>query len=257
VKVHHTIHGDGPRTLVLANALGTTTALWEGQIPTLSKSCRVVSFDIRGHGLTPLGDGVETVADVARDVLELLDDVGADRVSFAGISLGGCVGMWLAVTAPERVESLVLACTSATFGAPQAWIDRAAKVRSGGTQAIAEWSMPRWFTEGTRSGRPAAVERFHAALCEVSDEGYAGCCDALAAWDATDQLGEVAAPTLVIAGADDPATPPADVRVVADGIPGATMHVVPGAAHLANVDQPGIFTDLMLRHLSKEHVYER
>jgi 3-oxoadipate enol-lactonase len=256
MKVHHTIDGDGPRTLVLANAIGTTTTLWEDQIPKLSESFRVVRWDIRGHGLTPLAVGVHTVADVARDVIELLDDLRVERVSLAGISLGGCVGVWLAVNAPERVESLILACTSATFGPSQAWIDRAAKVRAAGTEAIADWSMPRWFAAATRDDRPAAVERFHAALCAISDEGYAGCCEALAAWDATDQLVEVAAPTLVIAGADDPATPPADVQVVADGIPGATMYVIPGAAHLANVDRPRTFTDLMLGHLSKERVYE-
>ncbi len=253
MKVAYTIDGDGPRALVLGNALGTTMALWDAQVPALSASFRVIRCDARGHGLTPPGD-VRSVAILAGDVLELLDDLGVERASFAGVSLGGSVGMWLAVNAPERVQRLVLACTSATFGDPQTWLERAALVRASGTESIADVAMQRWFTAATFREQPVLVARFREALCAVGDESYAGCCEALAAWDVGDGLASVTAPTLVIAGGDDPALSPADVQLVADGVPGATMHVIANASHFANVDQPRTFTDLMLGHLSKEPV---
>ncbi len=238
--------------LVLCNALGTTSTLWDAQLPALEPSFEVIRSDARGHGQTPLGAGVHSVADLAGDVLALLDARGIERASFAGVSLGGNVCMWIAVNAPQRVNRLVLACTSATFGDPQGWLDRAARVRAEGTEGIADMAMGRWFTAQTRSERPALVEGFRDELCAVDDEAYAGCCEALAAWEFAGELPRVTAPTLVIAGSDDPGTPPADVQIVADAIPGARFEVIAGASHFANVDQPEPFTRLLVAHLTEE-----
>ena len=170
----------------------------------------------------------------ARGVLAMLDERGLERVSFCGLSLGGAVGMWLAMHAPERIDRLVLACTSARFGvpartgssapprcAPRAW-------RSSPTG-----SSRCWFTPATQRERPELVRDYRAMMVSADPEGYAGCCEALAGWEPGAALGAITAPTLVLAGSEDPATPPAQAEAIRDRIPGARLHVLPGAGHLA------------------------
>jgi 3-oxoadipate enol-lactonase len=253
MRLHREVSGRGGRTLVLCNALGTTTALWDPQADALGRAFRVVRYDMRGHGESPAGS-VSSVADLAGDVLELLDDLEVARASIAGISIGASVAAWLGAHAPDRVDRLVLACTSATFGEPEGWLERAAVVRQSGIEPIAEASLERWFTAQTRIEQPATVEHFREALVAVDHESYAGCCEALAELDLTADLARITAPALVIAGGDDTRTPPGEVQLMAAGIGGAQLAVIEGAAHLANIDQPAEFTRLMLGHLGKEQV---
>ncbi|WP_169946632.1 3-oxoadipate enol-lactonase [Microbispora sp. H11081] len=246
---HHRFDGppDAP-VVVLGPSLGTTLDLWEPQLPALTRTWRVLRYDLPGHGGSPSTTGVPrdlTVDDLAAGVLALLDRHDVDTAAYAGVSLGGAVGTTLALRAPDRVASLVLCCTSARFGDPESWRERAALVRAQGTRPLREATKGRWFTPGF----PGAG-RYLDMLAGADPEGYAACCDALAAFDVRDRLGEVRAPALVVAGAEDPATPPAHAEVLARGIPGAELLVVPGAAHLATAERPDVVNEAITRHLT-------
>ncbi len=244
---------DGPAdapVLVLSNSLGTTLEMWEPQLPELTRHFRVLRYDRRGHGRSPVPTGPYTADDFGNDLLELLDSLGIERVSLAGLSMGGMVGIWLGVNAPERVERLALTCTAARFGTPEIWAERAAAVRSAGTvDVLADAAMERWFSPAFRAAHPAEVARFREMVASTPPEGYAGCCDALRDFDYRDRLGEIRAPTLVVSAELDPATPPADGQAIADGIPGARFTVVEGTAHMANVERPDAYTRAVLDHL--------
>ena len=146
MKLHHVVDGpaDAP-PLVLSSSLGTTLEMWEPQVAPLAEHFRVVRYDRRGHGRSPVPRDATTIDDLGGDLVELLDELGLERVSFCGLSLGGVEGMWLAVNAPERVERLVLCCTAASFPPRQGWLDRAAVVRAGGMDAIVDAILGRWF----------------------------------------------------------------------------------------------------------------
>jgi 3-oxoadipate enol-lactonase len=244
-RLHHRLDGpeDAP-VLVLGPSVGTTMDLWEPQLAALAISWRVLRYDLPGHGGSEVLHG--TMGDIATSVAALLDALGLERVAYGGVSLGGAVGTTLALEYPERIGSLILCCTSARFGDPAGWHDRAAKVRAGGLEPLADMFVGRWFTSGYTETAFARE-----MLAKVDTEGYAACCEALAAFDVRDRLGEVRAPTLVVAGAEDIATPLDHAETLAQGIHGAELVVVPGAAHLANLERPEPVTHAMLRHLER------
>jgi 3-oxoadipate enol-lactonase len=251
VEIAHDVTGptDAP-FLVLSNSLGSTAEMWDGVAPALAERLRVISYDHRGHGRSPVPPGPYDLADLGGDVLAMLDRVGAERVHWCGLSLGGMVGMWLAINAPDRIDRLALCCTSAKLGPPAMWAERAAAVRAGGVESIADAGIGRWLTPGFIEREPEATARVRAMLVATPDEGYAECCGAIERMDLLDQLGAIRAPTLVIAADDDPATPPEHGERVAAGIPGARFEVVAGARHLATVEQPDAMTALIAGHLS-------
>jgi 3-oxoadipate enol-lactonase len=250
VEVHHLLEGpeDAP-VLVLSNSLGTTLAMWDEQAPALSERFRLLRYDHRGHGGSPVPPGPYRIEDLGRDVLVLLDRLEVERFSFCGLSLGGMVGMWLAGEAPEHVERLVLCCTSARF-AREVYDARARTVREHGVGVVADAVLERWFTPALRASRPDVVEWAGRMLLGTPAEGYAGCCEAVRDADLGGRLGTISAPTLVIAGADDPAAPPEGAELIRDSIPEASLAVIPDAAHLANIEQPEAVTQAILDHLS-------
>jgi 3-oxoadipate enol-lactonase len=213
----------------------------------LERDHLVIRYDHRGHGASPGPAGSYRLADLANDVLEILDSNGFDRVDFAGLSLGGMVGMWLAQHAPERVDRLALLCTYAQAAHPEIWGERAQQVRRLGTDSVVASSTERWFTESFRREDPAQVEQFSTELAEVSDEGYAGCCEAIQTMDIASGLDQIAARTLVVAGTMDVAAPAETMRSLAQSIPAAHYAEVE-AAHLANVEQPAQLGELLARH---------
>jgi 3-oxoadipate enol-lactonase len=239
----------GAPVLVLGNSLGTTRELWEPQLGALTSRFRVLRYEHRGHGGSPAPPGPYTIAELGGDVLALLDEYEVQTAHYAGVSLGGMVGMWLAASAPGRIGALALCCTAARLPA-QLWRDRAATVRGAGLGAIAKQVVGRWFTAAYGAAHPGTVAGFVTTLeQDVAAEGYAGCCDAIEAMDLRPLLGSVTAPTLVIAGAEDPATPPWHGAMIASAIPGARLRVIRGAAHLANVSSAAEFTATLLAHL--------
>lgn len=253
MTLHHVVDGpEGAPALVLSSSLGTTLAMWEPQIAQLAGRFRIVRYDRRGHGRSPVVAGAATIDDLGGDLLELLDKLGLERVSFCGLSLGGLEGMWLAVNAPERVDLLALCCTAPAFAPRQGWIDRAAAVRAGGVEAIAKAVLARWFRPSFHDTNPDVVAHFRSMLVETPRDGYAACCDALADVDLTPRLAEIGSPTLVVTGSDDPVVTPAQGDALAAAIPDAVHAVVEDAAHIANVEQPTAFTAAILRHLARK-----
>jgi len=235
--------------LILGNSLGTTREMWEPQLARLGEHFRLLRYEHRGHGGSPAPPGPYSVADLGADVLRVLDDFGVTRAAYCGLSLGGMVGMWLAANAPGRIGALAVCCSTAHFPQPALWTQRAVTVRAEGMAAIAGPVVGRWFTPAFTRADPATTARFVATLETVTPEGYAGCCEAIAAMDLRPALPAITAPTLVIAATEDPATPPWHGAVIARGIPGARLRVVRGAAHLANVSAAGEVTAALSGHL--------
>ncbi|MFC5243901.1 3-oxoadipate enol-lactonase [Streptomyces atrovirens] len=233
--LHHLEEGPASAPpLLLGPSLGTSYALWDKVAPELSAAHRVVRWDLPGHGGSAaglIGPGV-TVGDLAGLVLALADALGIERFAYAGVSLGGAVGLHLAVHHPDRLSSLAVICSSAHFNGAGPWEERAARVRGGGLAELAQGADARWFTSGFTV--PGLV-RDHR---EADPEAYAACCDALAAFDLRDRLAEVSVPTLLVAGREDPATPPEHLREIADAVPDATLVELPGASHLAPAQRP-------------------
>lgn len=247
VALHYTVDGpaDAP-TLVLGGSLGTNGAMWQPQMPALTTEYRVVRYDHRGHGASPVPPGPYRIDELGEDLLALLDALDLDRVYLGGLSLGGMVGMWVAAHAPERVARLALLCTSARLGPPELWSRRAATVRERGMTAIADDVLARWFTPGFAEQNKGVVAWIRRLLTTTPAQGYAGCCAAIETMDLTADLAAITAETLVIAGAEDPATPPSHAYDIVERIPGARVEVVPDAAHLANVERPGAVTVLLM-----------
>jgi 3-oxoadipate enol-lactonase len=245
---YETAGPDDAAPLVLSNSLGSTTAMWEPQVTALAERLRVVRYDHRGHGGSPVPPAPYELADLGADAVRLLDRLGLERVHWCGLSLGGMVGMWMAINAPERIDRLVLCCTSARLGPPEMWAQRAATVRAEGVGAIADAGLERWLTEDFRAHEPAATAKVRAMLAATPDEGYAACCGAIEHMDLIGELGAIRAPTLVIAGRHDPATPPEHAERIVDGIAGARLELV-DAAHLATIEQPRAMGELIAGHL--------
>jgi 3-oxoadipate enol-lactonase len=222
--------------------------MWDPQVPALAERFRVVTYDTRGHGTSPAPPGPYTVDDLVDDLVALLDELGAERASVVGLSLGGMVGLRLAAREPARVHRLAVLCTSAKTE-PQGFLDRAAAVRAGGTAPLASTVVGRWLTPAYAAAHPDLVARLEAMVAGADDAGYAACCEVVAGIDLRSDLGRIAAPTLVISGAEDQALPPEHQRAIADGVPGAELVSVSPAAHLANLEQPLQITGLLLGHL--------
>ncbi|MER6910362.1 alpha/beta fold hydrolase [Streptomyces sp. NPDC000594] len=275
VPPHHILSGPaGAPLLVLGPSLGTSTRVWSAQLPSLARTFRVACFDLPGHGgsaTTPpptagadtgtdtgtdtgadtgtdTGAGATTVEDLAGPVLALADRLGYERFHYAGISLGGAIGARLAADHPGRVSSLALICSSARFGPPEPWRERASLVRSRGMEPVVATAPGRWFagpeTAGTPLGRALLRD-----LATADPAGYAACCDALATCDLRPVLGRITAPTLVVGGSRDTATPGEHARELGTGIPRATVETI-GTGHLA-LEEPRAVTELLLAHLDR------
>ena len=250
VPVSYVVDGppDAP-PLLLSSSLGATADMWEPQL-ALADRFRIVRYDHRGHGRSPVPPGRYELADLGADPLALLDRLEIDKAHLAGLSLGGMVAMWVAAHAPDRVGRLVLMSTSAKLGPPQAWAERAAAVRAGGTGAVAANVVGRWFTPEYASAHPEVVERFRDMIAASPPDGYVACCGAIERMDLEPELARIRAATLVIAGSDDPATPPIHAERIAAGIGGATLEMLPGTAHLANVSAADTVNALLAAFLS-------
>lgn len=248
-RLHYRFDGpsDAP-VLLLSNSLGTDLTMWGPQVPAFSRTFRVLRYDSRGHGASSVTPGPYTLEQLAGDALALLDGLGLTRVHFCGLSLGGMVGMWLGTHAPERVDRLVLANTAAHIGPPEIWNTRIDKVREGGMAAITVAVLDRWFTAAFQEQAPQAVERVRQVLLATPPEGYIACCAAVRDMDQRETVARVRAPTLVVAGTHDQATPPADGKFLAERIPGAS-YVEFSAAHLGNIEAEARFTDAVLGFL--------
>ncbi|MFF8382876.1 4-carboxymuconolactone decarboxylase [Streptomyces kanasensis] len=243
---------DGPEdapVLVLGPSLGTTWHMWDRQTPELTARWCVVRFDLPGHGGAP-AEPVSSVGELADRLLATLDDLGVARFGYAGSDLGAAVGADLALRAPQRLASLALVAASPRFATADEYRQRGVVVRANGLEPMARLAPGQWFTQTFAAAQPAIVD-WAVQMVRTTHAGcYIAACEALAAFDVRADLGRIGVPTLVLVGADDRVTGPAEARTLVAGIPDARLAVVPGAAHLAPVEQPAAVTDLLVRHFS-------
>lgn len=245
---------DGPAgapALVFSNSLGTSLEMWQPQMAALGERFRVVRYDTRGHGGSFVSEGDYGVDTLGRDVLRILDALAIRRAHFCGLSMGGATGMWLALHAPERIERLVLANTATKFGTEERWNARIEAIRKGGMDAVADGVIETWFTADFRARSPAAVAPLRAMLRGAPVDGYLAACRAVRSVDLSEAIGGITQPTLVIVGAQDIATTPAQGRAIAQAIPGARLLELP-AAHISNVEAAGAFNAALIDFLVGE-----
>lgn len=241
-RLHYRIDGcaDAP-WLVMSNSLGTDLQMWDPQLPALTEHFRVLRYDTRGHGQSTTPTAECSIADLANDVLALLDHLNIAQAHFCGLSLGGMTGMWLAAHNGSRFARVALCNTSPDMAPPSAWQERIKLVTQGGTAAVTDGLVGRWFTPGFRTNAPDRVAIVRQMILETSSTGYIACCAAIRDMDQRASLASITNPTMVIAGSHDPATPPKDGQLIAQSIPHA-RYVELDAAHLSNYEQPERFS---------------
>ncbi|VEA66491.1 3-oxoadipate enol-lactonase 2 [Serratia plymuthica] len=241
----------GAPLLVLSNSLGTTFDMWQAQLPTWREHFRVLRYNQRGHGATPLPRTPLRLETLGNDVIALLDRLDAPSAHFCGISMGGLTGLWLNRYHPQRIDRLVVANTAARIGSSEGWQQRAQQVRSEGLAAVAAASPSRWFTGAFLRRSPQRVAALVDGLAAGDAAGYAACCDALAQADLRDQTRQMARPMLVIAGEHDPVTTVADAEFLVANAPRATLKVLP-ASHISNVACAEMFGQSVVDFLTEK-----
>lgn len=245
VRLHYRIDGraDAP-WLTFCNSLGTDLTMWDPQVEALAGDFRILRYDRRGHGASGAPVGQYTVADLGGDVIALWDVLGIERSHFCGLSIGGLVGQWLALEAPQRLERIVVCATAARIGTPDGWQARIAQVRAQGLQSLGAGTVERWFTPEWAAAHPGEVEAIIARFLATDAEGYNGCCSAVGSADFHARLADIAVPLLAIAGSDDPVCPPSDLQAIADGVSDGRYASVPGR-HICNLESPEAFNDAL------------
>jgi 3-oxoadipate enol-lactonase len=239
LDLNHRIDGpDDAPWLVLSNSLGASLEMWDRNVPELAEHFRLLRYDQRGHGRSPVPPGPYSIDDFGRDVIALMDQLGIERASFCGVSLGGMTGMWLASETPGRIERLIPACTAAYLGPPSMWDERIAAIEAGGVEAIADATLGRWLTDDADD---ETVEFLRGLLVATPRDGYVAGSAAVRDMDLRGRLGRIEAPTLAIVAENDLSTPPEHGRAIAAAIPGARLTMLENARHLANVERPREF----------------
>lgn len=240
-RLHYRVDGDTGPWLVLCNSLGTDLHMWDAQAEALSTRFRVLRYDRRGHGQSTAAPGPYTLADLGGGVLALMDALKIERANFCGLSIGGLVGQWLGIHAPDRIERLVVCATAAKIGTAESWNQRIALVQDKGLTPLLGATADRWFTPDFIAANPDVVKDILARFAAVSAEGYAGCCAALAGADLRAQINRIGVPVLAISGDDDPVCTPDDLQAIADGVADGQHVSLPGR-HIVNIESAEAFS---------------
>jgi 3-oxoadipate enol-lactonase len=245
---------EGPQqapVLVLSNSLGTSLQMWDAQVAAFAQRFRVVRYDRRGHGKSGVPPGPYTMERLGRDALAIADGLRLGQFHWCGLSMGGMEGMWLAAHAPERIDRLILSNTSCYYPDKRYWDERITAVAaSGGLASLADRIAGLWFSPEFRARAPEAVAPLKAMLGATRVEGYIACCEAIRDMDHRDLLSRIGAPTLIIAGRQDQATPVAAAQFIHGRIAGASLTIL-DAAHISNVEQPAAFADTVMELLAR------
>jgi 3-oxoadipate enol-lactonase len=243
---------EGPErapVLMFSNSLGTNLHMWDEQAKHLAGKFRLVRYDQRGHGKSGAPKMPYTLERLGKDALAILDALKIGRAHFCGLSMGGFAGMWLGRNAPQRIDKLILSNTTAKIAAePSLYNSRILAVLSKGMSAVVDGTIERWFTKAFREKAPQAVARIRDMLLATAPHGYAGCCAAIRDMDQRWDIGAIKLPTLIIAGAHDPATTVANAEQIEGQIAGSKL-VKLDAAHLSNVEQPKQYIELLEKFL--------
>lgn len=252
IQLYHEISGreDGP-TLLLSNSLASNLRMWDPQMPAVESRFRVVRYDSRGHGRSDAPTGAYTIEMLAADAIGLLDHLRIERTHYCGLSKGGMVGQRLATLHPDRVDRVVLCDTAAYMGPPALWEGRIETAEAKGMAGVVDATIDRWFTKPFHTTGAAAVAEVREMILTTPVQGFVGCCRAIQAMDQRETIATIAAPVLVIVGADDPGTTPDMARDIQQRITGAELVVLPEAAHLSNIEQAALFNEAVVGFLSK------
>ncbi len=243
---------DSP-ALLLSNSLSSDLSMWDDQVAAWAERFRVIRYDSRGHGGSVVSPAPYSIAQLGRDALGVLDHLGVARAHVCGLSMGGMVAMQLLATAPDRFGRAVLANTAAYMGPASLWNGRIALARAGGMAATVAPTLARWFPAAFHAAAPAAIGRMGEMIRRVPLEGYIGCCAAIRDMDQRRSIRAIQAPTLVLVGANDPATTPADGALIHGAIRGSTLRAL-DAAHLSNIEKPVDFTHALLDFIGRDSV---
>ena len=245
VRLRYRLEGKpGAPVILFSNSLGTDLSMWDPQASALRDEYAILRYDTRGHGLSPVPAGAFTQEDLGRDVLAVLDAAGVSRAYFCGISMGGQTGIWLGANAPERFERLLLCNTAAHIGTPESWNARIAAIRAGGMGAVVSAAIERWFTKRFIERAPETIASVRHMILDTPPQGYIACCEAMRDADLIMQAPQIGVPATVISGAYDPATTPAQGRVLSCMIPDS-RYVELDAAHLSNIEVSDDFTSTL------------
>jgi len=238
---------DAP-VLMMSNSLGTDLHMWDPQAAAFAKEFRLVRYDRRGHGKSGVPKGPYSMEMLGRDALAVMDGLGLKKVSWCGLSMGGMVGQWLGANAPERIDRLILSNTHSFYADKGMWADRMNGVRDKGLAGAVDGTMERWFTQEFRGRAPDKIAWMREMFLKTPPEGYLGCCAAIRDMDLRPTHERIKAPTLVIVGLKDPATPPAAGEEIQKRVKGAKLAGI-DAAHISNLEQPQVYIDTVLGFL--------
>jgi 3-oxoadipate enol-lactonase len=238
---------DAP-VLMMCNSLGTDLHMWDPQAPAFAREFRLVRYDRRGHGKSGVPKGPYTMEQLGRDALAVMDALGLAKVSWCGLSMGGMVGQWLGANAPGRINRLILSNTHSYYPDKAMWDDRIRMAQQKGIAGMVDATMERWFTKEFRERAPDRIAVMRDMFLKTQLDGFLGCCHAVRNMDLRDTHARIAAPTLVIVGAKDPATPPAAGEAIQQAIKGARLASI-DAAHISNFEQPQVYVDTVLGFL--------
>jgi len=252
IDLYYEISGqqDGP-PILLSNSLASTLHMWDPQMPAFEAHYKVIRYDSRGHGKSAAPEGPYSIEMLVDDALGLLDHLGIDKTDFCGLSKGGMVGQMLATRHPNRVAKVVLCDTGCYMGPPEMWEGRIEAASTNGMAGVVDATIQRWLTEPFQKRDPATVEKIRDMILNTPVPGFVGCSRAIQAMDQRETIRAITAPTLVLVGADDPATTPEKAREIHERIAGSTLVILEDAAHLANMEQPEAFDDAVLGFLGK------
>ena len=246
----YTVGDESRRPLVMIHALGADSEMWDAQLPDLSSMRRVVMVDLPGHGNSVAGPGPYTIRDLGEDVVDVATTAGATEFDLCGMSLGGLISLWIAGHSPERVMSLTASNTAARIGSEEIWQARIDAIADGGMGAVSEPALGRFFTPGFAAEHPDVFDRTARTLLATDPDGYMACCAALRDADLRELVEAIRCPTLVLGGSQDVSTPPDESVWLHEHIDGSTMHLLEGAPHLANLEQPEAWTGVVTAFLA-------
>lgn len=249
MRIHYQLNGDPTRpALLFSNSLGTDLSMWDAQVNALSDDFYIIRYDTRGHGHSSRDGNPFGFDALGLDVLELMDHLSLSQVHFCGISMGGLIGQWLAIYAPERLTKLIIANTAAKIGTEEGWVSRANIILESGIDPIADSAASRWFTPDFVASHAVDVARLVSMLRQTNPRLYAYCCLALGSTDFRESINAISMPTLVIAGESDPVTTINDANFLCQEISGAKLSVLP-ASHLSNIEAQDRYTSALKEFL--------
>lgn len=251
VRLHYELDGSVQNpVLVLSHSISANLTMWDAVLPALADRFRILRYDTRGHGRSSVPSGPYAIADLAGDVIGLLDALDIQRCFFCGLSLGGMTGIWLGIHASGRMAKLILANTGARIGTRELWNDRIQIATESGLSSMTKMILDRWFTRAFQQASPATIERVSEMIAGTSSQGYINCGAAIRDADFTADLPRIRTPGLIISSTHDPATPPADGRILAERMQQA-KYIELDTSHLSAIEDPSAFSAAVLSFLSE------